>query len=277
MSNTVLVVDSDLDRGQATCDAFTSCSTETYFFDGSKCTKAGNYLVDLGVPIGELALVLLHNNDTGIWTELRRNAKCILRYTGGSPKEGEAYWIVARPLNGKADAVTAMEASEIMEWVELGCPNDERRLPSLLRRNQAKVLPAFAILCQGYLAAYAKGNQAECEGDIREALEKMGWRQKEHSELVPNTAVADVKSAAWWLRVFDLSAEKDSRGLPAVSSARWGSFRALLANEWGSHLPGALAAILDKLRANEAIASAEDVARAYLAIRERLRKVQSGR
>ena len=280
MSKTVLIVDSDLDRGRANCDAFAGCSSATYFFDGSKCAQAGNYLVDVGIPAGTLDLVLLHNNDTKIWTESHLLANCILRYTGGSPREGEANWIVARPLIGKAEAVTSREASEIMKWVDLGCPNEESGLPSLLRRNQDKVLPALAILCQGYLAVHAKQPDMVKAWGIGGALAKMGWDEKKHPDLVRDK-IQDVEKPGWWLDVFELRVRQTVSGEEkekwVVDKDRWKAFSDSIAREWGDGNDGFLQnAFIEKtLHANQNVDTPKVVAEAYIEIAERLARNKS--
>ena len=86
----------------------------------------------------------------------------------------------------------------------------DRDRPVALRKPQFfNVLPALAILCQGYLAAIvATGDEGEHDGEIACALELMGWNklpEEVRDRIRDSIRCAEMKkqgpvlsSAAWW-------------------------------------------------------------------------------
>ena len=212
-------------------------------------------------------VILVHQGDAAAWRNQVLARKVFWfntpGFSGGTPGELR----ICRPTGALNFEVAVDDAREILEFgqgvrVELPSCCSPRRVMSCL--------PALAILCQGYLAVYAAGNQIESDCDILNALNEMGWVHQKHAELVKSAVLEEVCSAAWWKAVFDLPST-DSGGRATVPEARWESFRALLDREWGFQpFPESFNAILAKLRADETVTFASDVARTYLAIKNRL-------
>ena len=74
---------------------------------------------------------------------------------------------------------------------------------------------ALCILCQGYIAAHAK--LSDTNGDIRKALERMGWdRVPPELQTKVKEKQTQVREVSWW-RVFG----HDNAQLPAKIKSEW--------------------------------------------------------
>jgi len=94
-------------------------------------------------------------------------------------------------------------------------------------RESLQILPALAILCQGYLAIHAANGEEENDL-LKPALNQMGWfdlgddREKIDESLSKNKE--QVKSANWWLAPFGLD------GLE-MDDSKWNEFEEKFRNE----------------------------------------------
>jgi hypothetical protein len=271
----VLIVDHVGARGRANGVAFASHVANSLLYDGTRWTRGGS-MDAVDVPFEHFDLVLLHDNDTEIWNDLQKvgiESNCVLRYTGDTPMQ-EKNWIVARPISGRDSAINVAEALELVKWTESGSPRAECDLPSLLRNRQESLLPAMAILCQGFLAVYAKDQASVADQSVAEALRAMGWIPEKHAGLV-NEELQTVSKCGWWLDTFGLCAvgEVGKQRVPADS---WTPFKAEILQEWGSTpFPVCFTALLGKLEHCERIDSASNVAETYLGIATRLGEIRN--
>jgi hypothetical protein len=214
---------------------------------------------------GPVDVVLVHEGDSAAWKK-QVGAKWVFRFntpgfSGGRPSDLR----ICRATGASNFEVTVDDAREILQFGK-GIRSEP---PSCCSpKFVLSYLPALAILCQGYLATYAVENGCEVDDEVLKALGRMGWRHREHCELVTTPACEDVCDAAWWLSALDLAVGS----LGAVQDAKWEAFCSSMSREWGSStISDALGPILAKLRTGEPVKSALDVARAYLAISDRLR------
>jgi hypothetical protein len=158
--------------------------------------------------------------------------------------------------------------------MESGCPRTECDLPSLLRSRQESLLPAMAILCQGFLAVYAKEQDSVTDETVAEALRTMGWISEKHAGFV-NEELQAVSRCGWWLEAFGLCAEGEA-GIQRIPADSWIPFKAEILQEWGSApVPPCFTALLGKFENCEPIDSASNVAETYLGIARRLGEIRS--
>jgi hypothetical protein len=138
-------------------------------------------------------------------------------------------------------------------------------LARLLRGEGIELLPALAILCQGFLAVTA-GLAGDKVGDeVKQALDVMGWDAKRHTELVSGEEKRRaVEDPGWWLDTLEL------RDGMELNMERWLKFTENLQDEWG---PSDGLENLDGFKASlksQGTPSIEVVANGYLAIFRRL-------
>lgn len=149
---------------------------------------------------------------------------------------------------------------------------DAVELARLLRPESLDLLPAIAILCQGYLAVHAAHRQLAESDSISDALAEMGWDDQKHRSLVRDS-ILNVQDAGWWLDVLDLRTDQTGTAAQAakVDPARWGDFVERVAAEWGNgHDKFLNCNFMHRLREARAVSDPTMVAEAYLEIARRL-------
>lgn len=287
MSISVLVVDAARrERGRANALAFYQNEVTTYFYDGNRLFQLPDWDTDVSTP-SKVSLVLLHDSNKEEWRNLNCPAGQVIRYTGGSPpvhSQTHEFWIRERSITSNKDAINQSEALEIIAWLT----SDKRghsteRLPDILQSPRViELLPAIAILCQGYLAVHA-----ECP-EIEEALELMGWNNLSESNktaLIGNLKgqVETITAPQWWLEVFGLWDSAKERA--AQDAEIWDQFEQKLKDEWQEDRYGCIDkslldpndssnSMIDTLRKNMFLSSPGLIAEAYCALVKRLRDRQ---
>jgi hypothetical protein len=292
MSISVLVVDSaGRKRGQSNALAFYCHEVKTYFYDGHRLAELPNWDLDELTPT-HVSLVLLHNSDKEKWENLNCSADTIIRYTGGSPpihSQEHEIWIRERSITSSEDAINQTEALEIIEWLT---SNEQRypsaQLPNILHPPRVvELLPALAILCQGYLAVHAEynaSNQGWGPPEIATALGLMGGNNLAHltkslSSDYRRDKAQTLSAPGWWLEVFGLW---DAAKTSATQDAElWDQFERKLKDEWQEDKYGAIDdsllnpddpcnSMISSLRTNQTLSSPGLIARVYCALVKRL-------
>ena len=292
MSISVLVVDAARrERGRANALAFHRNEVTTYFYDSRRLFRLPNWDTDVSAP-STVSLVLLHDSDKEELKNLNCSAGKIIRYTGGSPplhSQAHEIWIRERSITSSEDAINQAEALEIIEWLN----SDKQRypgekLPDILQSPKViELLPAIAILCQGYLAAHAeydKSNKSWGPPEIETALGLMGWNNL--AKLAETTIVGNLKDKTeiiitpqWWLEVFGLW---DTTKPGVIQDDEiWDQFEHKLKDEWQEDKYGAIEeslldsddprnGVVSSLRKNLTLSSPGLIAKAYCALVKRL-------
>jgi hypothetical protein len=167
------------------------------------------------------------------------------------------------------------------EWQEiLSGLSDEATVKSLVRGGNPgrlrhffehevqEILPALAILCEGYLAVHAecKSDKDWTDDDIAPALERMGWtdfmaREGENLSLIKPSlgSQADielVRGLDWWKGIFE-----DTASLKQRLEVEWREVT-------NSPVPNAVSELLKIISQETEIAPPKAVAKAYCAIIE---------
>ena len=216
---------------------------------------------------GTVPIVLVHQGDSGYWTN-RVQARSVFWFdTPGSPAGREGDKRIFRSTGAFSFDLTLEDAQEILQFgrgLQSASPSccSPKSIPSYL--------PALAILCQGYLAVCAKERGSSISGDASRAVREMGWNPETHPAFVQAT-IESVLPAEWWLDALGLPVQAFPDQKPRVAPEFWAPFETALATEWGTApLPSSLHALLSGLKACEPIVSPEVVAQAYLAIADHL-------
>lgn len=210
--------------------------------------------------VGPVAVVLVHQADSGYWRRQVAANKVFWFDTPGTPDGEEGDFKVFRTTGASSFEVTEEDCREILDFGRGVRPYP----PSCCtpKRTQSYI-PAVAVLCQGYLAVYAKESATSNCDEVREALRVMGWRP-DHAKLVRESLVA-VKRAKWWLTALSLPTEGNPKGGALVISSQWESLKSAVSKEWGGPLDADVETLLRRMGSRQPIL-APDVARAYLAI-----------
>jgi len=216
---------------------------------------------------GPVPVVLVHQGDSRAWVNQIEATTVFWFDTPGSPAGRGTDLRVLRSTSTSSFEVTVEDATEILQY---GCGVRPQPPSCCSRKPIQSCLPALAILCQGYLAVYAKEVGCPTSGDVRLALQEMGWDLKEHLELV-RAKLDAVTPVQWWLDTFNLAVEERPDEEPRVAPADWEAFKTATAIEWGAEpLPSSLETLFDRLRACQPVDSPTVVAQAYRAIAEHL-------
>lgn len=210
--------------------------------------------------VGPVAVVLVHQGDSGYWTQQVSANKVFWFDTPGTPDGRAGDFKICRTTGASSFGVTEEDCREILDFgrgVRPAPPTccTPKRMPSYI--------PAIAILCQGYLAVCAKESDPATCDEVREALRIMGWRP-DHATLVQERLVA-VQRAKWWLAALSLPTEGDPKGRGVVISSQWESLKSAISKEWGGPLDVDVERLVGRMGLRQRIL-VPDVARAYLAI-----------
>lgn len=154
----ILVLDkTNRDRGKEIAKKFITDEVAIYFYDGEH-----TYLFDRKTFNHEnlpdaINLIVLHNNNEGLWKELQKEADIIVRYTGGDVTEktdesNGTYWMQRSIVKGTE--IDKKDADAITNWTIDKIEKRETSIPHILRAILNSYLIALSILCQGYLAAH---------------------------------------------------------------------------------------------------------------------------
>ncbi|MEA2569216.1 MAG: hypothetical protein QOI24_1217 [Acidobacteriota bacterium] len=164
------------ERSRLNAEAFARVGAKVFRFDadGRTVWKDNQWVRASSLP-DAFTLVFVHNTDFDHWTKLAveipgvtRTAGSIIRYTGGElPTEGSSEMWVRRRIIRAATPLTESEARAILEWSR--SPKDPA--PEILCSPFREVLPALALLCQGYLVA--SGNVRMIRGLSESAVESV--------------------------------------------------------------------------------------------------------
>lgn len=175
-------------RGRTIAQKFVAAGAEAFFRGPSEQAEWLNTSKAVDNIPTDVGLIVVHDTDSAVLERLVVRAPCTLRYTGGRVADvlpaGEL-WIM-RPVTSAQDAISEREAREILEWIEWGADRDNR--PLLLRQAQSlRMLPALAILCQGYVAKHflSRGMDAgpDVGGDVwRNVLRNAGFVREDDRE-----------------------------------------------------------------------------------------------
>lgn len=142
-------------------------------------------------------------------------------------------------------------------------------LKELFTIPQYAALQTFTVLCQGYLAVHAEYKEQDKDWknqDIAPALEQMGWNSVNKS-LIPRRLgkkekIEKVRNPGWWWTVFETDIEDRK------------SFLAAIQKEWDKsndkEISKELEDLIKLIVAKKEVKSPEMVARAYLALVEKL-------
>jgi len=143
--------------------------------------------------------------------------------------------------------------------------------------SDKEIATALAILCQGYLAAFA-ANRSHVEHVstdwLTKALSQMGW-----TNLADDNASAlrgilkgkfdEVQKSWWWLEPFGLLPDKDG-----IEDPSWLPFKKQIEQEWRlnsfNEAPSILRSILGRIKNDRAPGSPSEVAQLYCELVELL-------
>jgi hypothetical protein len=279
----VVVIDKELPRSRAMAEAFgdSGCKVVKVWKD-----KEDRLSVDGGGALPVQCLIRLWHvgNPYAECKGIRAELTVYYSGTGGEDRRtrpcpgGEIIW---RPVPSETSGVlTRLEARALVAYASGVGPKPEFLSPP----TPLEILPAMAILCQGYLATYAAHRIGEGALEVQEALRKMGWDAKRHAQLVKGEEkLTAVREPAWWLDTFEL--RPDGKW----NEAQWKKFSDKLQAEWGrgegleelADLKSSLAewgraeglemqADLKSSQGKQGPPSVEAVAKAYVAIVRRL-------
>lgn len=195
---TAILVDADPKRGPALREVLTSAGVDVRHLDGTS---------SVSVPPA-IDLLVIHNTDRHLWQALDRQARFELAYSGNPAKRAAQ---PNSPVHFFRDPMTEASvrapafARRLARFVEdlrsrpESLPDWDRLYPA----DNVALLSALAILCQGYLSAYAAAISGDREAPCADALARMGWRES-FAELVGEDVRkrwVDVKAPGWWKQV----------------------------------------------------------------------------
>jgi len=145
----------------------------------------------------EVLAVLVHAGDRDLWNGEKETQQVFwFNAPGEPPTEGDDLPVKRRTSSADFD-VTVSDAEEILGY----SAGEQDQIPSCCEpKQEAEVLSALSILCQGYLAIHAKEHGEESE--VKKALDQMGWS----ADLMTNNSngqVDTVSDVDWWAEVFD--------------------------------------------------------------------------
>jgi hypothetical protein len=166
--------------------------------------------------------------------------------------------------------------------VPVSFSGDAQEIVALLKPRKVELLPALAILCQGYLAvhaAYVGPSAADWSAEeISPALDQMGWSKlasgiADGQPLIRPDIGSEkdrVRERSWWLGIFDLLDDRKQ-----LKPDLWLAFKDSLSQECAkgskSGLPDGLSNLINTLEAGDgSVAPPVIVARAYSAIGQQL-------
>lgn len=209
-----------------------------------------------------LCCVLVHSGDMKLWARNERKARKVFWFNKpGDPVVTKPDLPILRETSPFFD-ITLKDTKQILDY-SLGRRNEipECCLPKYVKQ----VLPAIAILCQGYLATHFS-HPSEASGVVRKALDKMGWTdfvEKEKTNALAKEATVSAKDTndpEWWQNVFDMPNDK----LVEKVEEEWD------AEELPNEISELLEAIFGEAKLDDE-ESAKKVAGAYLEIAKNLR------
>lgn len=240
----IAVVDSVKKRGQALLQSCARCyhAAELYHCTSSKIWK---YVRDTGhfkdaLEIGHCDVAFRHYRNSQI--RLHPVPQVEIWYGGdGAEPARKKRWNINVALRSAADvnkAIPPDALKELLQWAMRGAP-DRRNLPALVRsRVNMEVLPALAVLCEGYFVVHSEHGGPEREHasmktDIGPALRAMGWnegvakvcRQLTLRDL--GEAIKAVRTSKWWAAVFGLTTKEGT-----LSPDRCRKFCDAVIKEW---------------------------------------------
>ena len=145
----------------------------------------------------EVLAVLVHAGDRDLWNGEKETQQVFwFNAPGEPPTEGDDLPVKRRTSSADFD-VTVSDAEEILGY----SAGEQDQIPSCCEpKQEAEVLSALSILCQGYLALHAEEHGGEAK--VRKALNQMGWTE----DLITNSAngrVDKVSNPGWWKKAFD--------------------------------------------------------------------------
>jgi hypothetical protein len=133
-----------------------------------------------------------------------------------------------------------------------------------------EIAMALAILCQGYLAAFA-ANRSQIEHVLTDwltnALSQMGWTNLPENNASVLRGILkgkfdEVQKPLWWLEPFGLLPDKDG-----IEDPSWLPFKKQIEQEWRlnsfDEAPSILQSILGRIKNNQAPSSPSEVAQLY--------------
>jgi hypothetical protein len=230
-------------------------------------SAAGNVVVRLD----DHDFVFQHANNSEtdralrFWNDQGWREKVVL-FSGGSVKKeycDQGFAVLDRTIN-----------VSMLDWS--GVPRDFRgvaaELLRLLSMEGIEVLPAIAILCQGYLAVHAAYGDGQGMEEVEMALRSMGWDAHKHAGLVKSQEKLEaVNDLAWWLDTFEV------RQGDELNVSEWQKLLERFEGEWGrapglKELEKGLMTTLERLETP----CMETVAKAYNTIVRRFSGAGSG-
>lgn len=220
-------------------------------------------------------LLLVHGGDDSYLPALRKRivARHIIYYSGDGGYVDRKKLsvpsapVIQRPILYARAALTPGEARELLEFSS----TDGAILPALLTPDlDDATLIALAILCQGYLAVYAKEASGSIEGlepAVEPALQRMGWRGTPHASAV-QTKLETTEVSLWWNSA--LGFEERSEDACSTFRNQIDQFESRLKDFWPIAFPAELSKLCAFLRGPETRIDPSTVASCYTTIADRL-------
>lgn len=212
--DSVTIIDSNEDRRKGMATAFIgNASVQLAYY-------AGGTEVILRDDSGKLeqlkpTLITLQHFGDPLVDGLESHLTVYYGGNGGNdsrhPSARERIW---RPIDGTSGVLTVEEATQLIEYAQALKANREAIRPSFLEPlPSVSLLPALAILCQGYLAVHAACDPQKVNWDankLRLTLERhtangSGSYEALRALLLPTTLPAhlrQVRSPLWWRKPF---------------------------------------------------------------------------
>ncbi len=185
------IVDGDESRALAIAKKISNCSEgiELYLFKKGgwrRYDSEGDSFCEMQYFNNTLDLALIHyRNDERqvgikritIEEEIRSLITIWYGGKGAEPEKGKK-WNINVILKSSEDVKNAISLSDMSEMISWALLEESKRwaiaLPRLLRVPLLEIIPALAILCQGYLVVSSIKSDKSKRG-TKEALEMMGW------------------------------------------------------------------------------------------------------
>jgi hypothetical protein len=242
--------------------------------------------------IGPALIALRHIRDKQLVPDL---AAYLTVYYGGNggydddcPSDAqERIW---RPVNPGSGTLTSDEANSLFSYViskKIG-KEDVVRPSFLIEPPVYDILPALAILCQGFLAVFAEqivSPISEYSETLKLAFKLMGWSEIMHNHdpillLIRSKIIKgkeNVTQVNWWLKVFNILDEE-----LIISKEKMAKFKQKLEDEWEKTYAGKLPNQIEELfhllstepRLNLTEDNVELVAKVYCLITQNLSSTQ---
>jgi hypothetical protein len=159
---------------------------------------------DAVLPQGDV--LFLHSNDRKRIPSDRFRPPRIVEFSGGGMRttRTDTYCPVEPPFSPGNCPLTNSHLDAIRDWI-LGTADT----PVISHAEPVDHLVAAVVLCQGYLAAHFPEPAKDISGDVRQALETMGWTPAAIGAIITagNTHLTDreriqTENPGWWQHVF---------------------------------------------------------------------------